>query len=446
MDLIPRLVERDGRLCWRIDLRPRELGDLGQHWLPDVPPVESALGAAVNAAHRKHAVVRSEAEARATQLRFDLESSPRFKMAALELLDLRLTQERPSHDNAKYIRSGFRAVARELGHLFLVAFVPPLGNATLVEYRNRLVDDGHAPKTRRNRLSFVGQTLRYAWDKGWLPALPAIPSATVGDEVLNRSSYVWLAEEDFTTLYERLWDDWPTNLGHGLWKQFKRDRAAIESYVARRKLYLAAGFYTGMHTRNLDELDDRSFAARGGTFLRSNHKSARCIRDARKPMPERLHRYVVAEVNRLGDFWRAGDLVAGGRWTTVTRVLDHEAQRLGLPRPITPTVFRHSVAYHLALLGWSIEEAADYLGHIDTRMIREVYNQALPRDRSPVRLDWTDANMAKIRGGITSRAVVFDFERERESHRGGPGVHDRAAAARVAASSKKGPPGTPSAK
>jgi integrase len=80
---------------------------------------------------------------------------------------------------------------------------------------------------------------------------------------------------------------------------------------------------------------------------------------------------------------------------------------------VNPTVWRHSVAYHLALLGWSIDEAADYLGHSDTKMIREVYNQVVPSDRSPKRLDWTNANMASIRDGITSRAVVFDFQKAR---------------------------------
>jgi integrase len=414
----PRPRWDEGRGCWIVDLRARALGALATSVIELRGVAREDRDGAWEKAVAVFLCRRAEAEAAAAhgqQQRLPLGAGPSWKAATLALLDERLRLERPSAANADYFRTHYTAVARDLGRLFVAAFESPLGDEILIGFRNDMAARGLRPKTRHKRLSVAGQVLAYCRRKGWLRALPEIPKATVGDEVLGEAEVRWLTEEDFRTLRDRLWEDHDVR-GHGL-RSLKvngvhlgHDREARLAYIARRKLYISAGFYTGMHTSDLDRLDDRSLVATTGNFLRRNTKSARCVREVQLSMPEALWADVREEVERLGRFWRPHEAVAGGRWTTVCRVLGHEADRLNLPGPIGPTIFRHSVAYHLCLLGWAVADVADYLGHVDTSMVQQVYNQVPARDRLRERHDWTNANMAKVRGGLTRRAHVFSFE------------------------------------
>jgi hypothetical protein len=46
-------------------------------------------------------------------------------------------------------------------------------------------------------------------------------------------------------------------------------------------------------------------------------------------------------------------------------------------------------------------------------MVDAVYRR-LPPNRATARLDWTHENLRRILGGITARAVVYDFEDARK--------------------------------
>ena len=419
MSQYPTAYWDESSACWKTDLRSRRFGSFDRVVLADVPRVntqEAHLLAAASAVMKWRELV-ADAERSSAQLRLDLSGTLTLGVVAAEYLAKREAKEKPSEHSRKrggwkYVASYHRSVTRELGHVHLAAFVPPGGNNLLTDYRDDCAARGLGPKARANRMGVIHQVLRFCFNGGRLAALPVMPEPTIGDETLSNPEFRWYTEDDFRTLRDRFYEH--VGPGHGLWRWLRGDRARVADYIARRKLYLSTGFYTGMHTYNLDVLDDLSFRPRHGTFLRRNQKSAHCVLEAVKQMPEALWEDTIAEVNRLGRPWRKGELVAGGRWNTVTRELASEAERLNLP-VATPTIFRHSVAYHLCLLGWSESATADYLGHIDDRMVRTVYNQVVAEDRwrGGEALPWTNESMRKVRGGVTRRAVVFDFETSR---------------------------------
>lgn len=422
---------KDGR--WYVDWRNEESQHLGQHVLP--LPAEASEAAAVNAAWRLWHEKRAEAEARSRQLKLELDAGATFAQAVdgararqKELLAPALAAGRIPAASETYRAGMWRRVRDDLGSRRLREFTPgPGGRSTLLEdYVGRMAAT-LAPVTRSNRLCVVRQALAFAWESGWIAAMPAIPSPTLPGEVMRTPKWRWLAERDFRTLYDRLWED-HDNPRHGLHKaswlwegqrRSLRDRAVRLEYIARRKLYLSTGFYTGMHTINLDGLNDESFSPDFGTFLRVNTKSAVCVPPRTFTAPEALWRDVQTEIRRLGRFWNEAEEVGGGRWPTVARRLNDEAARLNLPRPLNPRVLRRSTAYHLGLLGWSPRDTAEYLGHVDTRMVDAVYRR-LPERRARERLDWTDANLRAVLGGITARAAIFDFEDARKPRHEAP--------------------------
>jgi len=339
-------------------------------------------------------------------------------------MERRLREEDPKPGSRDYIEEYFGLVIAdaEISGLHFAAFVPPVGNQLLIDYVLRLKAEGYAPPSRANRLSVIRKTLEFAWDRGWIPRLPRIPKPTVGKEVMRIPKYEWQTEADFLALRDGLWSGNRQALAR-LHVIHKRDGGA-DAYIARRRLYMSFGFLGGFHTVDLDNLVKERVSPDTGHFERVNQKSASSVPSVWLKMPERLHKHVIEELERLGRFWRAGEPIAGGRWSTVARTLTAEAERLGLPVPVNPRIWRRTVARTLALLGWSEADCSEYLGHVDQRMIREVYRR-IPIDmRSPVKLEWTIANVAKVTGGITARAHVFTFEkRPAGSHRGVPRLH-----------------------
>jgi hypothetical protein len=55
-------------------------------------------------------------------------------------------------------------------------------------------------------------------------------------------------------------------------------------------------------------------------------------------------------------------------------------------------VARRSCVWTLAMLGWSERDCSEYLGHVDQRMIREVYLRVAIDQRSPIKVPWTIEN------------------------------------------------------
>lgn len=62
--------------------------------------------------------------------------------------------------------------------------------------------------------------------------------------------------------------------------------------------------------------------------------------------------------------------------------------------------------------GWSEREVADILGHVDERMIRQVYRRTPLRLRSGVKIPWDRESTARLLGGQpwTGRAKVLSFK------------------------------------
>jgi len=253
--------------------------------------------------------------------------------------------------------------------------------------------------------------------------MPIFPSPNLKGEARRKPVWWWQNEGDFRVLRDRLWEDHdrPTHRLHNISLEgadgqkihLGRDRAARLDYIARRRLYLSVGYYTGMHTRDLDLLNDESLIPDMGNFNRRNTKSADCIPDVMLKMPEQLHLDVIEEINRLGRFWHRDEKIAGGRWETVSDVCTSEGRRLNLPLPISPRVWRRSVARNLTLLRWSEAEIAEYLGHVDRTMIATVYRRIPLDQKTGERLPWTNASMRAVQGAVARTAVVFDFQKAR---------------------------------
>jgi integrase len=236
-------------------------------------------------------------------------------------------------------------------------------------------------------------------------SLPEKPEGIVGDEVKGVPEYRWYTEADFRKLRDGLYQNESPRARLKVWLP---DAAEREDFIARKRLYMSVGFYTGMHTIDLDNLTGSDFSVDTGHFLRTNTKSSRSVPVRTLKMPEQLQLDLKAEIRRLGRPFYADEQIAGGPWHMPTKEPNRAAQRLKLD-PWTYRVARRSTAYHLFLLGWSERDVSEYLGHVDQTMIRAVYARVPVDLRSSEKLEWTNANLARFRGGITATAKVLRF-------------------------------------
>jgi len=69
---------------------------------------------------------------------------------------------------------------------------------------------------------------------------------------------------------------------------------------------------------------------------------------------------------------------AGQRVASVKRGLKTAARAAGIKCPVSPHLFRHSAAVHMAEGGIPMEEIAQYLGHDDVGVTRQVYARFSP--------------------------------------------------------------------
>lgn len=393
---------------WSVDLR---WAGFGRYDLDGAKDEATAL----HLAYAKLMELRDQAGALAAQTSFAFTAGPLLR-EAIRLHWAGREREKMSPDVRRYVRGYLDQLDRRLGGVKVQAFAPPHGDQLLIDWRNDLVDERLKPRTRRNYLNHLMQVLTFSRKRGWLPDLPSKPKPTVGTEVLNDPEWEWYTEDEFRRLRAGIYDqhDEPGDLCIHI-----KDRDARLDLIARRRLYLSAAFYTGMHTRDLDQLTDRSVSVAFRWFERVNSKSARCIDDRNIDAPEQLIEDAAVEQERLGRYWTPGEAIAGGPWPQVTRVLQSTAKRLGLPR-VNLRILRRSTAYHLCLLGWPEDEVAEYLGHVDRRMLNEVYRRLPKQKRSPKRLDWTNENMKQAFGGLTARARVLSFTKPIESERRPP--------------------------
>jgi len=276
---------------------------------------------------------------------------------------------------ADWRRQVLRRVSRELGSVPVADFA----GTALRDYDARNKQAGNAPRTRRNLLSIAAAVVRHC---GIAPVVPRVLIATAAPP-----SYAWLTEADMRDLRVELFR---VRTG-GASAYAARHGESPATYADRRRLFVSIAYYTGLHTSDVERFSgaDVYCDPAVGTWRRHNAKSSRVVPDAQLPLPQQL-------AIDLADFLRAtgrrrfepAELIAGGPWTKATKSMTAAAKRLGLP-PLNFRLFRRSCVYELALRNWSERDCAEYLGHVDQRMIREVYARwPLGPLVAPVRRMW----------------------------------------------------------
>lgn len=397
---------------WTLDLRR---WGLGQRFLR----TEGRGDLEVEAVHEAYALFhRLRAERGARALEQSILEGPSVKVVAEELLE---TRDYDRRGGERYVRTYTAQVVKRFGGLAVNQFEPPNGTALLRTWRNEMAAEGLSPKTRRNYLNVMDQILRHAADRSWLRSMPVKPRPTLTEETLSSPDSPWYSEADFRALRAGLYEGREEAIAG--WIKRKRLDDTPEAWIARRRLYLSFGFYTGMHVYDLDRLAAEHVSPDFGSYWRTNHKSAGSVPGAAFDCPEQLWLDVKAETARVGRPWHAGELICGGGWLAGSRILTDTAKRLGLPMPINfRSVLRRSTVYELAIRGWSERECADVLGHVDEHMIRTVYRRVPLRNRSPHRIPWDLASSRRMLGGTpwTFRAQVLELGPRKAPHRAEP--------------------------
>jgi integrase len=392
---VPKI--RGGR--WYLDLR---WAGGGQYTL-QTPGAPEFAADAIHESYAKLEALRAELAAH-PQLKLPIGGAPPIA-EVIRLFTPEKERHRKRKGSAAYVRQYLRAIDRRLGKSRVSVFEGTHGTRLLLDHRNLLADEGLGPKSRNNYLTLLMEVLRFAQERGWLLALPTKPDATIGDENLNNPEWRWYTEGDFRRLRAGLYVN---PAPRARLKAHIPDPAKREDFIARKRLYLSVGFYTGMHTADLDKLTDEHFSVGTGHFLRVNTKSSRAVPPKMLRMPEPLWLDIKEEIRRLGRPWFRGELVAGGPWHMPTKEPNRAAVRLQLP-PWTYRIARRSTAHHLCLLGWSERDVAEYLGHVDQQMIRAVYARVPIDQRAPEKQEWTGAAMKRWLGGITDMGKVIRF-------------------------------------
>jgi len=143
----------------------------------------------------------------------------------------------------------------------------------------------------------------------------------------------------------------------------------------------------------------RSLKRENNALLLGPPKTAGSIRTLRMStkLVDALQRHgSVQEIQRVaaGDLWQELDLIATTEVGTLVdpsnsrRSLNHMCERAGLGH-WSPNELRHSFASLMSLSGAPMEEVADAMGHVDTRMTSQIYRHNLKSvvDVAETRLD-----------------------------------------------------------
>lgn len=319
----------------------------------------------------------------------------------------------------KYARGLCARISKMLGHMALSDFDGRAGNLVCLRWVESLRKErGFSGHTVQNYLKQLFAVLRWCVEEGLLGALPREPrrlQEAAGPVYIPRFEH-W-TEADF----RKLRDGWADGvLATSAWVRFLgRDREVWRDFIAKRSLYLSVAYYTGMHTADLDRVTADWFSWEVGRYRRENTKSAACVRPAVFDMPEQFQADLTCEARRcadLGKAWRPDDLVCGGPWPRPFDVLDTARLRLWPDERNRPPRFnfrlaRRSTAWEYCIRGWSAEQIAEILGHVDRKMVDTVYRRADQLGLiSPVRLPWT-IGTAPRGAERTSTATVLAFRR-----------------------------------
>jgi hypothetical protein len=310
------------------------------------------------------------------------------------------------YDYAGFVRNG-------LGHLTVEDLAGKLGTAALKEWRGILWGKGWGGRSVRNALNMAMAILAWGQDDGreLSGPLPRRPKrfAQTGKPMADPRFEV-MTEVDFRSFREH-WADEGLHWG-SLAKWCAIWRVPVQDYVASRRLYLSLAFYTGAHPEDLNAWKGEDLSVDVGRYTRHNTKSARCVRPAPLDMPEQLQLDCEAELRRRGILrFPPDELVAGGPWVRPCRSLGQMCARLwpdGSRPRWTFQLARRSCVWEYTVRGWSAHEISIVLGHVDDRMVQEVYRRCSQLGIiSPVRVPWAVASGPH--GGPSRMAPVLPF-------------------------------------
>ena len=340
------------RNCWRVDLGQGPVDLCG------VPATPDAEDLAYRAALQLVIAYRPSPSSNQLAL---IDPSVEITIRGAAMAYRQRAQPAATPGGQKWRDQYLRAVVSELGGERLSAFAPPGGNVRLNQYFLRLRERGFSPKTIRGRLSLLGQVLRDAAVHGELPGLPLMPR--VAGCALRSVEYPRIAERDL--------------------------RAIMNQVTVQRRTYLSVGFYLGLHTADIETFSIDCLLS-GDAWIRRNTKS-RSVPDAQFPLPRACAADLDLAVSELGSDPLRG--LTGGPWSHRDEQLGPICRELGVVVPCG-RILRRSCVWELASRGWSERECAEYLGHVDQRMVREVYVRFPVRERPQIRVPWDQLQMA----------------------------------------------------
>lgn len=354
---VPFLLRRK----WVVDL------GLGNVDLPGVPGVPDAEHLAYRAALALSVSLRPSALGPQLPL---VAPSNSVTIRGAAIAWARDTQKALTDGGQKWREQYAKSIVEELGGELVSVFEPPAGNARLVAYHAHLQRKNLSQRTIRNRLSILGQILRHAASVASLSALPVMPRIRI---TRPDCPYPVICEVDLRAI-----------------------RAAVPCH--QRRLYLSVGLYLGLHASDIASFSKKNLV--GGFWppsgwIRRNTKSSAMVPDAQFQIPPPMVRDLVATVAEIGIDPPGG--LTGGIWNNSGTFLSRIKRRLGLSCPVpTGRVLRRSCVWHLAAAGYTERECAEYLGHVDQRMIREIYVRFPVTERPRDRLPWAQVDAPEL--------------------------------------------------
>jgi|WetSurMetagenome_2_1015567.scaffolds.fasta_scaffold03424_2 hypothetical protein len=329
-------------------------------------------------------------------------------------LDARKLEGYDSDGGEEHVVSCCRRVAKAIGHLSVEELAGDTGSAALERWKAKMWQAGLAHATVRNLLHQAIAVLRWGrtGQRRLTGILPDCPRYIRQGKVLRQIVYDTLPEADFRTFRTRCFEQGMRQL-EGC---YTVDGAV--DFIARRQLALSFSFYTGAHFDDADGLRGCYLSVDVGRYERHNTKSQKCVGPSPFDMPEQLQLDCEAELRRR-DLPRfpPDELVTRGRWGTwhhATRTFAAVVSRLwpdGSRCVPTFPVLRRSTVWEYTVRGWRTHEIAEILGHVDERMIQNVYRRCSMLGLiSASRVPWT--LRSGPRGEPTRTGDVVRFARK----------------------------------
>lgn len=293
--------------------------------------------------------------------------------------------------SARYGKTYTRLVRSDLGGYSLAEFMPPQGNGRLAGYVRALEARELSGRTIRNYLSIIEQALRFAVERGWLVQAPLHPRLPPKAPPVFR----WLTHQMFRALRAEIFRGVSLN---EMQRTGVADAHQLALHVEYRRIYLSWIFYTGAHHHDADTATTDWLFLDGEAYIRHNNKSSRVVQDEQFEMPLFLLDDLRALEKLLGRPFYPGESFTGGPWPECARVMQKAAKRLKFPHGANPSILRRSYAREMYLRGYTVREVADRMGHVDERMLTEIYVRT-PRGGGRVKSRW-DRTLAV--GGLPS--------------------------------------------